>query len=956
MASWDSYGYSHERRYDNDPTIPHTRHESRSAGYDYEYSGPFSLPSDILPSFRPEFRTYDPRYSYPLHPPQDPRRPQQRSPARHSSRWPPQPSVEEERDALLKESGPSTRKNTDDVSSRGTVDQEPIIIEVKQPGASDDLRFVWLASDQEGTGKGKGSNFTPPSSDDEKANRGRRKAPKLETVGLPEMARTSSPYSYTKPTVLSNNRSSGEFFLSPDSFTPPSTASSLPLRRPPTSAPTNFNVDNHRHPSGPTPNDSSPIDSLPTARLPTKTGDVFDEHDHESHESANLRTQRRPARYSFTRQEAPSMPRTSTQPNVQHQPALVQRPHLTEDFRRYTDSSTGSPHPPLTETARKLAPPKVANLVQAATASMSYPSPGQGHSRHSSGRDSATHSPQTSSQYPPSPPRSPRANHDKSRESREFTPSSKAASILASREGSHDTSPHGSPQTPNPLPSTDSGWTSAFASNAARRSHPSSRLASSTLPDQSPKPATVLPYPVDDNVPQLMPEERDHQFFPEQSSFLEAPTGPPRPLSRSATPKGKATTASKSRPSLPLRHSLAEGLPTSSESPRTSRHASSSTTATRNAAARTTAIANSGPLPPCPRRDYMSGYDDWYTLDDCPGFDICPDCLETVFANTIHRVYFRRAPRRAPSAQVKCDFGDPWMRLAWLLTLQRQQPTLNLLKALTNQILTNEQPCPDQKEGIRNWYTIRDESGRYIRNFTVCAYDVRRIELLLPAVRGLFVPLPIRTSYSYSTDDIKRTCALRTTNNNRFAVYLDSLILVHEIATSSHRPIDPTPFITLVQDKLSLRECNRDDMLSRGTWHFIPTLPSLTVCPDCYHDVIEPAAYADADIAMRFNHTPCLVPHEGRLGMSCQLYSQRMRRVWAHALETNDLKYLTRKAKERKEVEEALQDRVSEVRRKAKRLRQSEGLLTMGARELEEAEARLQRELDETVEEWSLWE
>lgn len=80
-----------------------------------------------------------------------------------------------------------------------------------------------------------------------------------------------------------------------------------------------------------------------------------------------------------------------------------------------------------------------------------------------------------------------------------------------------------------------------------------------------------------------------------------------------------------------------------------------------------------------------------------------------------------------------------------------------------------------------------------------------------------------------------------------------------------------------------------------------------------------------------------------------------MRRVWKRAVEDGDLRYLSRKAKERKEIEEVLQERVAEVRKRAARL---EWIIARGEgrREAREEEERLQGELDKAAEEWMLWE
>ncbi|KAJ9621908.1 hypothetical protein H2203_006788 [Taxawa tesnikishii (nom. ined.)] len=180
-------------------------------------------------------------------------------------------------------------------------------------------------------------------------------------------------------------------------------------------------------------------------------------------------------------------------------------------------------------------------------------------------------------------------------------------------------------------------------------------------------------------------------------------------------------------------------------------------------------------------------------------------------------------------------------------------------------------------------------------------------------------------------------------------------ISLHESAASARRMPDTSNFVSLVRHKSRIRECTRDDMLRGQRWHYIPSLlPAFTVCQDCFDEVVQPQLRADSDIAMRFNGEPQFVSSEGRLGSSCQLYSARMRRVFKRAVEDNDLKYLARRAKERKEVEDKLQGRVADINYMRRRLRRSDSY-ALSSREEAELD-RLQDECEGIAEEWSAWE
>lgn len=346
-------------------------------------------------------------------------------------------------------------------------------------------------------------------------------------------------------------------------------------------------------------------------------------------------------------------------------------------------------------------------------------------------------------------------------------------------------------------------------------------------------------------------------------------------------------------------------------------------------------------LPPCPRPDFVLGYDDWYTINGAMNIDFCPECINTLFERTIFRPHFRRSLPRSLNAKVRCAFGSPWIRLAWLLTLQQHRTDLILLKDVA-EIEETTEACPGSVETVQSWYGLRDPDGLFVRDFHVCFGDVRKIERLLPSLAGLHVKLPSRASYE------KRTCAMRI-DSNRFSTYLDALVSTHEKAHASRKGADPMPLIDLIERKTRLRECTRDNMLIGGLWHFNPDIPTLTVCEDCFESVVEPQIKNGPSIAKRF-HRAVQPAHSEGLGSSCQLYSKRMRKVFQRAVDENDLKYLARKSQERREAELDLQERYRAVMKKAKRLAQSGDVN-------DEDERRLSRELERISSEWKTkWE
>ena len=63
--------------------------------------------------------------------------------------------------------------------------------------------------------------------------------------------------------------------------------------------------------------------------------------------------------------------------------------------------------------------------------------------------------------------------------------------------------------------------------------------------------------------------------------------------------------------------------------------------------------------------------------------------------------------------------------------------------------------------------------------------------------------------------------------------------------------------------------------------HTMQSLLDFTVCEQCYKEVIEPDVRQGVELARGLDPTPAVV---GGPGFTCQLYSDRMRRVWKEAV------------------------------------------------------------------------
>ncbi|KAK4506961.1 hypothetical protein PRZ48_000694 [Zasmidium cellare] len=914
------------------------------------------------PNNRYSYDHYQPRPYYAPRSPTSERVPRYspRSPvAKRRSSWPPPAFAEDEVVSLRRESNAQQLLRDvgkDEAAARGTIDQEPLIID--NADVKCDRRYA--ASDSERDTRKPMAMPTPPTSEDERARKARRKPSKLvinEDDRVPEMSkRTSSPYAFTKPTKLQSTNSNDRY-SSRDTLTPPQ--SGTKTTRFASSTPSSPRRDSGRH----SPNARRGNDYFNAGYAKNESAIDDGDVDYKTLSGKGKKVTDRPLVES---------PRVSAvdfaQPSINSQPIRK----LNLDARRNTDTQNTLPtlgrlnvdksrRPTPLMASTSLSEAQNTDPISSATLNPKSADtyPGYPRSRESSYASSRPVSPADSIGRAPAPgARSPRMSAEYSQNSSGIQ--SRPSSAGASRPGSP------SPQTPSMesprLGRTDLDWSALLAANAARKTKaPASSRLASTVPqeqyydpprktssrDGPPAPTSSLPYPEDSTLmgsSVSMPQEQDHAYVHGKQPSFAPSTYESRDAARSSSPAPSTssyTSTAPARPGLDRARSAylafqqgekggPQSRPRPAEIKRTESFATSS-----EAKKELQALMKKG-LPACPRPDPIDGYDDWYTVIGATNIDFCPECIDTLFERTVFRPHFRRSLPRNLNTKVRCAFGSPWIRLAWLLTLQQQRTDLSLLKDLA-EIEDTTDPCPGALQTVQSWYGLRDPDGLFVRDFHVCFGDVRKIERLLPTLSGIFVKLPHRASYE------KRVCAIRT-DSNRFSTYLDALVSTHERAVSSRKGADPMPLIDLVERKTRLRECTKDNMLLGGLWHFAPDVPTMTVCEDCFESVVEPEIKKNSSVARKFNRTLQPVYGEG-IGSSCQLYSRRMRKVFQRAVEDNDLKYLSRKSKERREAELWLQDRYKEVMRKAKRLAQEGGVG-------EDDERRLNRELEKISMEW----
>jgi hypothetical protein len=304
-------------------------------------------------------------------------------------------------------------------------------------------------------------------------------------------------------------------------------------------------------------------------------------------------------------------------------------------------------------------------------------------------------------------------------------------------------------------------------------------------------------------------------------------------------------------------------------------------------------------LPPCPRSIPEAGHYDWYTDVGMPQLDICPSCM-TVLGASRFRDMFVPSTSKVTDHKVLCDFSRPWVRNAWAQIIKQRRSSLDMIHQIVRNSETTK-PCPGRGSDVRAWYRLPDpETGSNVPNFDACSECVRSVEIIFPQLRGIF-----KRSGALVQE---RTCDLNT-QSKRFDSYLkilDAAALEYDVERL--REPDIQAFANYARKTARVRECTRDDMVMGQLWHFIPSLPEFTICEECFDQVVWPVA--DQPVASGVNRTLQLVPGTQRTtGISCQLYSERMRKKFLEAVQYADFEYLKHVALRRHGVERLLQEK-----------------------------------------------
>ncbi|KAL8702922.1 MAG: hypothetical protein Q9201_003902 [Fulgogasparrea decipioides] len=394
--------------------------------------------------------------------------------------------------------------------------------------------------------------------------------------------------------------------------------------------------------------------------------------------------------------------------------------------------------------------------------------------------------------------------------------------------------------------------------------------------------------------------QRSRSQYPIIQSTQAAPEGRAQTLKPGGLEqRRRSSSAVESRPRLTIDSSRDAQTTDASES----RHLSlKSPTATRAASVG----APPATLPPCPRSVPVAGYNDWFSLRENSSFKFCPTCRAAVTEAGYGR-HLVPAFSKPPERYVRCSFSIPWNRMAYLLMLKKRWSDVNLLYDMAD-VAEKAPPCTGKRPSVRDWYRIGDIDGdRSVPGFYACPYCVQSLETIFPVLKGVFHKGRSR----YSTEE--RICSLRS-DSSRFATCVDLLEDTANQANEHRRTPNTYRFVELAKSMGAIPSCSRDDMLRSKTWHVISKLPEFTVCSECYEDVVWPAILQGMSLASQFSQRPQGVGKSNE-GVSCQMYSSRMRKVFKEACTEDDFEYLQRVALRRYKVERDLQNRIVEAQR-----------------------------------------
>ncbi|RMD43757.1 hypothetical protein DV735_g1318, partial [Chaetothyriales sp. CBS 134920] len=308
-------------------------------------------------------------------------------------------------------------------------------------------------------------------------------------------------------------------------------------------------------------------------------------------------------------------------------------------------------------------------------------------------------------------------------------------------------------------------------------------------------------------------------------------------------------------------------------------------------------------FPKCPYAHPTTDISNWYTIRGLRDFLICTTCIQVISVSVL-RGHCVPTASRAPAEGVTCSLSKPWIRIAIARFLQNNTADISLLDSLSR-LPDQTLPCPGKNSDVRKWYHITDPTTRLpMANSDSCGACVRSAELIFPELRQqkLF-ERPVEKLMQ------ERRCMLNPTSKHFYRIANELDKLAGYIRKNDLRSKDIVKFGELIKSKSKSRECQKDTMLATPLWHFIPALPQFTICEECFEDVVWPLGDKPIarDVQKTLQPVPSYLPGQQMSGLSCHLYSERMRQAFRQAVDSNDFAYLKRVALARFHAEQRLQ-------------------------------------------------
>ncbi|KAL2196295.1 hypothetical protein P885DRAFT_78635 [Corynascus similis CBS 632.67] len=319
-------------------------------------------------------------------------------------------------------------------------------------------------------------------------------------------------------------------------------------------------------------------------------------------------------------------------------------------------------------------------------------------------------------------------------------------------------------------------------------------------------------------------------------------------------------------------------------------------------------------LPDCPWKYPTTarnrpGGDQFLTLKRAENFRICPSCYKTLFSNTEFQHLFVTAPIRSGDQIVSCDFGtSPWYRIAYLMTLKHGYPDLRLLQGIAS-VAARSQACAGSQLASRVWYSMMAPSSRRpIATFNVCLGCAKMVEVLLPNLAGVFVPLD-------SHEVTRGICELHfAPERKRFFDYFEEMKTTSDKALTRRTAPDLVELVDRIREISIHDECLRNTPIPNRRWHVLQRVPEFTVCEECFNAVVWPMIEdEDNSSEMPRNFYKYKQP---KPVASCQLYSDRMRRVFLEACKYDDFEFLASCVLHRLQALAEIRARYNELQRK----------------------------------------